>query len=213
MYVRSKNAQAQIFHNNKCPYAKRIKRKNRIFASKQNELLEAGYKRCKCCGAVIKAYQNEQSKIEDFCHARYMRVEFVCGEMYVITSISTWKIIMYSKRLYVLFHQNGYNRPRKSGDRMPISQMCFHEQKTEASTLIELIQYIGNHDMWRENEKIEKFHTARNMHSITRSKKQKRKPARYSIKQRRNQIRNVLALIDQVAICSGDYSQSYIVNC
>jgi hypothetical protein len=26
-------------------------------------------------------------------------------------------------------------------------------------------------------------------------------------------MRNVLSLLDQVAICSGDYSHSYVVNC
>jgi len=158
-------------------------------------------------------YREEKTSIEQICRAHYLVTEFVGGELYAISRMSAWKIVATDSGRFLLFHQNGYNKSHKSGERMPLSQMEFHRQKKVALSLAEAFRYIGEHDDWRGEMFAAEAQARTKVNTSGMSKSAKRKQGQSKTKQRRKQMRNVLSLLDQVAICSGDYSHSYVVNC
>gem|GEM_PF-3877008 len=211
MFVYSKNSRGKVFHNQQCPYARRISFAKLRKAHTQEQALDEGYMRCKCCGCIEDQYRIEKEGIDSLCRTHYLRVEFVGGEMYVISRVSVWKIVMLSKRKIKLLHQNGYNRRKPAGSRTPLSKMLFHEQHEYAKSVARLIEYISQHDGWRVEER--QARQPVNSYHGHHTKQQKKDRAKGKKQKRRRHIRGVLDTIDHLAVCSGDFSAGHICDC
>lgn len=156
--------------------------------------------KCKCRNEIIRQYENEKASLSHVCSGHYLRIEFVNDDMYVISRISVWKVIQLSHKRFSLLHQNGYNRRRRAGYRQPLSEIRFHRQSVSSDSLIDLLNYIHRHEEWRADVRMGIQPGKGSYAQLTKSSKRKKQKC------------GVIELLDQLAICRGDFSESYVVN-
>lgn len=148
--VISANSNQMIYHEEDCPYAKRISRKHIRHISEQ-AAVSKGYHPCAWCGGLHGIYIRFRTDPTLFGRARegltvsYDRVDRgLCFR----TDVGFWKILERGDpQTYRLWHLNhgDFDAKARSKDLM---RRSFHRQVDVKSTLnIEsIIRYIHNHD-------------------------------------------------------------------
>lgn len=195
MFYYSTNAKKIILHFKKCQHVKAIKKENLatvpsvVEAQKQG----IGISICKCCSTLGKEYHKNQKEIFDFAYKNGIRCYMIKGTMRVDTVSEKWLIVPLSnKESYELHHKNKFDTDRC--DSIP----GYHNQHFGSSSILEMLQYISEHEWYRMIHPLQIKHEKTppkkgTKRWISQQKTQKKK-------ERKKQIRNVLELIESLAV-------------
>lgn len=148
--VISKKSSQMIYHEETCPYAKRISTKHRRFIS-ERRALEKGYHSCAYCGGLhglyvkLKADPTMYGGLMNHVSTSYDRIDKgLCFR----TDIGFWKVLENGNpAAYKLWHLNQGNFDKSVPDKA-LMRRNFHRQSDVKSTLNmqRLVQYIVDHD-------------------------------------------------------------------
>lgn len=135
----------KVYHENWCPYARRIRYKNRKKMSAE-QAEAAGYRPCRCChGVGGYAYLHKKELAEK---REKGTLQCVCDlhsqTLYLRTDRGFWKIFEKDGR-YELMHRNDFSPERKA---MELRNGRFHRQ-WDAGTAYQpdkLVRYAEKHD-------------------------------------------------------------------
>ena len=152
MYFASKSHGEKIYHDQFCSYVRRMKKDNRLPFYTKEEAHEKGYRACNCCSFMGKKYRKELKSISSFAKDNHMRIWLYDNEVYIETRIAAWKILNpgKSKKLY-LYHANTENFRFCKKKKGKIVRTYHAQRDVVASTILEYLNYINEHDAWRES--------------------------------------------------------------
>lgn len=139
----------KIFHKGNCSYVKMIPIERRhIFFSLQ-EALKAGYIPCKHCSSVYSRLMRQEKKsLESFCIPKGICYFFNSqeGALEVISKSGKWKIVGTDDNTEIVLYHKNAKVQRKKGI-IP----GYHLQKATSKTLLGYMEYIANHDTYRDD--------------------------------------------------------------
>lgn len=141
--VISKKSSQMIYHEESCPYAKRMQKKYRRYISEQTAL-ERGYHPCSYCGGLHGFFLRYDNVSNDLVASYDRKDKALCFR----TDIGFWKILEQGEpKTYRLWHLNGSDFD-KNVESKYLMRRSFHRQVDVKSTLnmSRIIQYIRDHD-------------------------------------------------------------------
>lgn len=148
--VISKKSDQMIYHEESCPYAKRMQKKYSRYISEQSAL-ERGYRPCSYCGGLHGIYLKFNSDLKMFGKSReditasYDRIDkALCFR----TDNGFWKVLEQGDpATYRLWHLNHGHFDNSLPDKV-LMRRAFHRQVDVKSTLnmSRIVQYIAQHD-------------------------------------------------------------------
>lgn len=148
--VISKKSDQMIYHEEDCPYAKRIKKKYRRHIS-EDTAKERGYHPCSYCGGLHGMYLRMRDDPAYFARGReglsvsYDRIDRgLCFR----TSNGFWKVLIRGPvETYKLWHLNHGHFDPELPDKV-LMRRTFHRQTDVKETLNmgRIIRYISDHD-------------------------------------------------------------------
>ena len=148
-YYISGQSGRKIFHKVNCRYVNMIPiEKRKVFFS-LHEAPKAGYVSCKYCSSVYSRLMRlEKKTLESFC-----RPKGICyfyndqeGALEVISKSGKWKIVGADGNSEIeLYHRNARVTKKKG------AILGYHRQKANSKTLLGYMEYIANHDEFRNN--------------------------------------------------------------
>ena len=148
--VISKNSKELIFHEETCPYVKRMSKKYRRYIS-ERKARESGYHACSYCGGLhgfflkFKSDPSLYSKAREGLTASFDRKDkAICFR----TDVGFWKVLEQGEhQTFRLWHLNGSDFDPKVESKY-LMRRSFHRQvDVQATTnLGKIIQYISDHD-------------------------------------------------------------------
>ena len=152
--VVSRNSKKKVYHEEFCPYAKRIAGKYRKHLTKE-QARSKGYKPCEFCGKTHGLYYRMQKFPDQYpAELKKMRISFdkewsaICFN----TGSAFWKIMWYQEATgFRLYHLNKeYYSPQVS-DKC-LAKRKFHRQKDvkPSGDVRYLIKYIAKHDQAKQ---------------------------------------------------------------
>ena len=180
------NTKSKVAHYPDCHLISRIADINlgcyeSTFYAKQD-----GYRQCKCCDPMAKRLGNREIEMLGYCRKRAISYEVENGELLITTPFSQWKAYPGKDSRYLLYHRN------TKGD-----TNGYHLQTDRYKDVMEMLKYINHHDQFR-------------LYNPLPEPKKKKAPPKKGTKvyraaerrnkeyKRRNEIRNVLDLIDSL---------------
>ena len=184
------NKKHVVYHTEACPYAKRIKYKNKMMISSR-QISSAGYEPCACCNNDSRYLK---PRVKFFKGKGYSDLEIKQVGNYVVyvrTNVGFWKVFLAEDRDYILFHRNVYEK-EKSFDELIIGSYHRQSDVKGTSSLERIFNYIREHDKakvimdedWRKLP--------------TRTKKQKKYYKSAEKRDKKRQVRNVFSLFAQL---------------
>ena len=195
MFYYSTKTKKRVLHLKNCHHIKAIKKENVATVSSVVEAQKKGIGTtvCKCCSALRKDYSRNLNEILNFAYSNGMCCHMDEGLMRIESSFAKWIIIPQSNGYsYELHHQN----TRKSNHDNSLAG--YHYQHIGGRTVRDILEYIAEHDKYR------KINPVTLKPGKAPPKKGTRRWAslqrRIKKKERKQQIRNVLDLIDSLAI-------------
>ena len=197
--IRKKNV---IYHTEACPYAKRIKYRNRRYLSIKE--MDEKYTPCLFCHDE-KRYLKLWLKFFDTKVFEELEIKQASYNVaYVRTKAGFWKIFLTSEKHFILYHRNIYEND-KSFEELIYGD--FHRQSDVNGklSLEKILIYIKEHD----NAKTIMNEDWRNLPTKTRKQKKYYKAAEK--RDKRRQIRNVLSLFEQLESNNPDLKQDGFV--
>lgn len=114
---------------------------------REDELRAAGWKRCDLCSPVGVRFQQMREQAEAFCRQRGMTCEMQDGVLDVVTPVGSWKIVFVGKGKLWLYHKNTRKSHLTEREDIP----GYHTQAIHDRNIMELLEYIVQHDMYRKN--------------------------------------------------------------
>ena len=182
------NVKSRVAHYPDCRFVSRISDDNlrcyeSTFYAKQD-----GYRLCKCCDPMAKRLGNREVEMLGYCRKRAISYEVDNGELLITTPFSEWKAYPGKNSHYVLYHRN------TQGD-----TSGYHLQTARYTDVMELLKYVDHHDQFRldnplpepKKKKVPPKKGTKRYRAAERRKKERK---------RRKDIRNVLNLIDSLAL-------------
>lgn len=189
-YVCGKSSN-KIVHWKGCRYVKMMPEKNNRYFKRLKDATEAGYKQCKYCARIKMYLRKEEKQLEEFCGANGLYYYFnpPDGSLDVISRSGRWKIIVNGHKHPIwLYHKNRWQS--NAEEMIP----GYHTQRIHCSTLMEYMNYIAEHDLYRERDPL--FEWQKHPDTVRYSKKWKKEQKRASKMQRTQRIRYVNELLD-----------------
>ena len=141
--VISKKSGQMIYHEETCPYAKRMDKKYRRYISEQHAL-EKGYRACSYCGGLHGFFLRYTDDSGNLAASYDKKDKAICFR----TDVGFWKVIAQGEpETYRLWHLNGSDFD-KNVESKYLMRRSFHRQVDVKSTLNigKIIQYIRDHD-------------------------------------------------------------------
>lgn len=137
--------------------------------------------------------KKEQTKLENFCPENGLSYFVNNGNLHIITHHSKWKIIVSNnKNRLELHHQSSYQKEYED------SVSGYHKQSHSSNLILGYMKYINEHEYYRMRNPL---------HIVTKKEPPKKGTKRYrgqqkamARKERQQQIRNVLNLIDSLSV-------------
>ena len=197
----STRSSRKIIHFQECGIIHRTPRASvRTFAT-LDSAWKNGYCLCKACSPLAKLYQREEAAIRDFCLTHSMKVSLETDCIHVISQYDFWRMLIDRyKGSPELYHRNRIRSFRKEDSGIP----QYHKQGKHADTLLELLQYIADHDVYRASKGACSNKSTRNDkrgNPSRRSKAGQHKAKQKKQKQMKRDIAQVLSLIEELAVC------------
>lgn len=148
--VISKKSKDMIYHEESCPYVKRMTKKYRRYISEENAK-ERGYHACSYCGGIHGLYLKLRDdpaycgRSKEGLLISYDRVDRgICFR----TSYGFWKVIIRGPvETYKLWHLNRGHFDAELPDKI-LMRRRFHRQSDvkETTNIGRIMQYISDHD-------------------------------------------------------------------
>lgn len=141
--VISKKSGQMIYHEETCPYAKRIQKKYRRYISERNAL-EKGYRPCSYCGGLHGLFLSFVDDSNDLTASYDKKDKALCFR----TDVGFWKVLEQGDpKTYRLWHLNGNDFDRNVESKF-LMRRSFHRQVDVKSTtnIGKIVQYIRDHD-------------------------------------------------------------------
>ena len=156
----SRGRGADCYHEEWCPYAKKIGKKYRRTLNKE-EARRRGYQECTWCGGMhgiyleLKRNPEQRGKFGKNLHYYYDRKDHA---LCVRSEIGFWKILKNrAQDIYALYHLNSRDFSRSVGDKF-LARRFFHRQSDVKVTdnISFILRYIYDHDkaklmMWNDD--------------------------------------------------------------
>lgn len=186
----------KIIHSENCRYMKQVPEKNRRYFYNIKDAEYEGYSRCKYCSPIRQYLDKEQDALNRYCERNGL---YYCfnpqgGTIDVISQNGKWKIIVNGKRNFIfLYHKNTHSSTSES--LVP----GYHSQNVRRSSLLGYMKCIAEHDIYRE-----KFPLYEDSKTGIRkgSKKWKSKCRHQTQRRKRQEIKHVLDLMDQITVAN-----------
>ena len=189
-YVSSKTRNKMV-HTASCRYTKMMNPKNKKYFYSLEQASKEGFVRCKYCDKIAGMMRSEKGKIDVFSqmnglYPTYSRED---GTLDIISPSGKWKVIANGKKQHIwLYHKNTYATKEKG--LVP----GYHSQKVKRSSLMDYMKYIVQHDEYRDEVPAEEFK------NIPKGKKaRKKQERRIKALKRRQSIRYVISLLDNMS--------------
>ena len=183
------NTKHPVYHTEVCPYAKRIRYKNKMILADNSPDFN-NYRPCVCCMSddrYLRFWANDMKNV----HKTVGVKQIGNYALYVKTNAGFWKIHVDENKQFVLFHRNKYDQD------MTMKELIvgdYHRQKDVSRTysLDKIFRYIKEHDKAKliMDEDYRKL--------PTKTKKQKKYYKSAERRDKRKQVRNVFSLFDQL---------------
>ena len=138
------NKKHAVYHTEACPYAKRIKFKNKMMVSYFN-INASGYKPCACCNNDNRYLKLWLQFFEGKGYHDLEIRQFDSRVAYIRTKAGFWKIFLADNREYVLYHRNVFEKDKSFDE---LIHGSFHRQQDVKGThsLEKILNYIKEHD-------------------------------------------------------------------
>lgn len=141
--VISKKSSQLIYHEDDCPYAKRMDKKYKRYISSR-AAIEKGYRECSYCGGLHGFYIKHVNDPGDISMFYDRKDKAICFR----TDVGFWKVIAQGDpETYRLWHLNRSDFSNTVESKF-LMRRSFHRQVDVKSTLNigKIIQYIRDHD-------------------------------------------------------------------
>ena len=183
----------KVFHLSHCKIAHRIRKDYKRQFTTPEEARMAGYRMCNCCSIVGKRLRKEQAAVNRFCQENGVSCWLDDGQLRIITPKSKWRIIVNGKanKLF-LYHKNSYKKPESIPSIIP----GYHSQAIRCKTIVEYLDYIVQHDIFREKERKKASRKAESMRNLRRNAR----PYQRGTENRRFSRNQLHSILDNVYI-------------
>lgn len=191
----------KIVHSMDCRYVKMIPKGNQICFKSVGEAIQSGYSRCKYCGPYILTYINrEKEQLEQYCKANGIAYFYNSryGSIDVISKSGKWKIIVNGRQHQIwLYHKN-------TNKRSSVGMIKgYHSQKVRCDSLMGYMNYIVEHDHYRDKNPL--YEHQMHPNSPVGSRKWKSDQRRAKEVRRARSISYVMDLLNNMAVGNIDY--------
>lgn len=197
------NKKHAVYHTEACPYAKRIKFKNKMMVSHFN-INASGYKPCACCNNDNRYLKLWLQFFEGKGYHDLEIKQYSNRVAYIKTKVGFWKIFLADNREYILYHRNVLEKDKSFEE---LIHGSFHRQQDVKGThsLEKILNYVKEHDKakvimdedWRKLP--------------TRTKKQKKYYKAAERRDKKRQVRNVFSLFAQLEASNPDLKTACLV--
>ncbi|MEA4920011.1 MAG: hypothetical protein VB078_03710 [Clostridiaceae bacterium] len=197
-----KKSSRKIVHYSGCKYLKGSMSTTMGAFQTIEEAHAAGYRVCRCCSPIAKRFQKECAQILKFCAHEGLSCYQSDGMIAISTPRSQWKIITVGKHNKIfLYHQN--TNPYHREDHASLVP-GYHSQAIRKDSIIEYLLYIVEHDAFRlaNPTHIPKPPKSARKGAPKGSKRWHKEQHKLTKLKRRNAIKNVVHLIDQLQAAS-----------
>lgn len=141
----------RLYHDRACPcckarYEEEERRKWEPLLRKEDAqalMLTA----CDRCSPLGIRYAQAKKEIDRFCCQRGMQLALCGDEINVTTEIGAWKLIWLGKGKIWLYHKNSRKSRPTEHEEIP----GYHSQAIHKKTILEYLEYIIQHDLYRKN--------------------------------------------------------------
>lgn len=185
----------KIVHSSECRYVKMIPEKNRKYYKNVKDAYKDGYVNCKYCAHIKEYLAREEKNLKNICNINGVLYYFnvADGSLDVISKSGKWKIIVNGQRNFIwLYHKSKFGE--RKGDLVP----GYHSQKVRCSTLEGYMNYIVEHDRYREDNPL--YDWQKHTNSPVGSKKWKKDQRKAKKVRRSNSINYVMELLNNMSV-------------
>lgn len=182
------NVKSKVAHYPDCRFVRRITEDNLRCYESTFYAKKDGYRLCKCCDPMAKRLGNRETEMLGYCRKRAISYEVDNGELLITTPFSEWKAYPGKNSRYVLYHRN------TQGD-----TSGYHLQTDRYKDVMELLKYIDRHDNFRLDNPLPEP-KKKKAPPKKGTKRYRAAERRRKERKRRKDIRNVLNLIDSLAL-------------
>ena len=186
---------SRIAHFEGCHHLKMIQDDNINCFDTYAEARENGFRICKCCDPVMKAYKNETEELTTFCAENGLICFAKDSVVYLQTVHSKWKVMPSDEGGLIVYHKN--TRFKKKDIQSPVSG--YHLQNFNCKDILGVCKYVLDHDCYRYHNPLKKDKKAgAKTGSPKGSRKWRAQQERIKKQNRRNAIKNVYFIFDQL---------------
>ena len=182
------NMKSKVAHYPGCQFVSRISEVNLGYYENTYYAKEDGYRLCKCCDPMARRLNDRDEEMLDFCRERAISYKVENGELMITTPFSEWKAYPGEGSRYILYHRNTRGNTK-----------CYHLQTDRYSDVMKMLEYIDDHDRYRLDNPLPKPKKVKAAPKKG-TKRYRAAERRNKEKKRRQEIRNVLSLIDSLAL-------------
>lgn len=193
MLFYSKNS--KIAHFEGCHHLKRVGEGNSNFVDTYAEAKENGLRVCKCCDPIANAYKNEEDSLTTFCAQNGLICFMKDRVIHLETFHSKWKIVPSGNGGLAVYHKN--IRVKKNDMQSPV--VGYHLQWVNEDSIVGVCKYVIDHDGYRYHNPVQGNKKSKTKKSSRKgSRKWHAQQERIKKQNRRNAIKNVYSIFDQL---------------
>lgn len=149
MVFYSTKSSEKVFHLPHCRVTRRIAKENRQQFATPEIARNAGYRLCDCCSPVGARLRKEQPAVSLFCQKNSISYYLEDGQLHVHAPQSRWRIVVNGKEnTLLLYHQNTHPSRKNKPSLVP----GYHSQAIRHTTIAGYLDYIVQHDAFRQKE-------------------------------------------------------------
>ena len=192
----------KIYHRIDCKCVENIN--PRYFKEMRENIVDyykLGYKPCPICSPLIKQFKKEEKEIKLFCMEHSIKYKIIDESLLIDTYYSSWKIIFAIRTGgdLILYHENNQQYNRYNQVNGNIIKTYHIQNDISSTTIIGYLQYIINHDRFRETKNTKYKHY--NLNSRTKRflyRRAKKKDRRICV----NRVYNILEELEAEKMAS-----------
>ena len=193
MLYYSKNS--KIVHFKGCHHLNRILLDHACSFDTYEDAKKQGFRICKCCDPVMNAYKAEAETLTKFCAENGLICFAKDSVIHLQTVHSKWKVMPSDEEGIVLYHKN--TRFKKKSLQSPVAG--YHLQNFHCRNILGICKYVLEHDGYRYHNPEKKDKNAGGKTGSPKdSRKWRAQQERIRKQNRRNAIKNVYFIFDQL---------------
>ena len=193
MYYYSKKAKEKVVHLEGCRHLEKIREDNLAEFHNVKEAIREGYRVCACCSPLVKSVRNEYEVLAKFSQRNGLSFYLKKDGFYIESNYSKWKVVLADgKKVYELHHKNTFEKEDAT------SFSGYHNQNLRGETLMEIAEYITNHEWYRMINPLRIKHKVEE--PLKGTKKWRKKQKAFKRVERRKKVWDVINLINSMSV-------------